>query len=170
MSVVLLCRVCSTSTPWHWCTWTLSQRTSSSPSLTATVPGPLSPALQKSLWGSKDHSFCTRSVGVMILLPSVLLRVCGMCNNAKQQQASGMFKENLDVLRLKQRRSYTMTLLPSVLLRVCGICNNAKQQQVSGMFKENLDVLRLKQRRAKRPAVAGNRIQDTWLVQPVLCH
>ena len=68
MSVVLLCRVCSTSTPWPWCTWTLSQRISSSPSLTATVLGPPSPALQKSPRGSKDHSFSTRLVGVMITL------------------------------------------------------------------------------------------------------
>ena len=35
---------------------------------------------------------------------------------------------------------------------------------------ENLDVLRRKQREVKRPAVAGNLTQDTWLVQPVLCH
>ena len=24
--------------------------------------------------------------------------------------------------------------------------------------------------KCKRPAVAGNQTQDTWLVQPVLCH
>ena len=34
---------------------------------------------------------------------------------------------------------------------------------------ENLDILRQKERKVKRPAVTRNRIQDTWLVQPVLC-
>ena len=36
--------------------------------------------------------------------------------------------------------------------------------------KENLDVMRRKQRKVKRPAVTRNRTQDTWLVEPVLCH
>ena len=34
----------------------------------------------------------------------------------------------------------------------------------------NSDVMRRKLRKVKRPAAAGNQTQDTWLVQPVLCH
>ena len=37
-------------------------------------------------------------------------------------------------------------------------------------INRSLDVMRQKWRKVKRPAAAGNRTQDTWLVQPVLCH
>ena len=38
------------------------------------------------------------------------------------------------------------------------------------MHKERLDIFEAKMRKVKRLAVVGNRTQDTWLVQPVLCH
>ena len=38
---------------------------------------------------------------------------------------------------------------------------------VSRWNKENLDVVEVKIEESERPAVAGNRTQDTWLVQPV---